>query len=221
MVASGISEPAGNGVRAGMFGSEGGLEDRVGARQLHACASQISAVAAEAHSLTGSRYRTLAALEQADRHLEQAQPGDAPSWLREFMPARMQHYRGACLARVGHARYSATILHDALDRHAPASNNRALIHADLAIAYARLKEPEQACAALTRGAEAVRRSRSAMRYERLHAARSYPRPLAAGAVHSGVGRAAHRRRGRLLGVVDLGRNCRGLGPFQAKLAGIS
>jgi hypothetical protein len=85
----------------------------------------------------------------------------------------MQHYRGACLARVGHARYAATILHDALDRHAPASNNRALIHADLAVAYARLKEPEQACAALIRAAEGVRGSRSAMRYERLHAARAY------------------------------------------------
>lgn len=89
----------------------------------------LAAVAAEAHSLTGSRYRTLAALEQADRHLERIQPGDAPSWLRGFAPARMQHYRGACLARVDHARYAATILHDALDRHALASNNRALIHA--------------------------------------------------------------------------------------------
>jgi uncharacterized protein YfaS (alpha-2-macroglobulin family) len=85
----------------------------------------------------------------------------------------MQHYRGACLARIGHARYAATILHDALDRHALASNNRALIHADLAVAYARLKEPEQACAALTRAAEGVRGARSAMRYERLHAARAY------------------------------------------------
>jgi hypothetical protein len=121
----------------------------------------LAAVAAEAHSMTGSRYRTLAALEQADRHLERAQQGDAPSWLRGFVPARMQHYRGACLARVGHARYAATILHDALTRHAPASNNRAL------------KEPEQASAALTRAAEGVRGSRSAMRYERLHAARSY------------------------------------------------
>jgi ATP/maltotriose-dependent transcriptional regulator MalT len=133
----------------------------------------LAAVAAEAHSMTGSRYRTLAALEQADRHLERAQPGDAPSWLRGFVPARMQHYRGACLARVGHARYAATILHDALDRHAPASNNRALIHTDLAVAYARLREPEQACAALTRAAAGVRESRSAMRYERLHAARAY------------------------------------------------
>jgi ATP/maltotriose-dependent transcriptional regulator MalT len=136
----------------------------------------LAAVAAEAQSLTGSRYRTLAALEQADRHLEQAQHGEAPSWLRGFVPARMQHYRGACLARVGHARYAATILHDALGRHAPASHNRALIHADLAVAYARLKEPEQACAALTRGAEGVRGSRSAMRYERLLTARSYLDP---------------------------------------------
>jgi hypothetical protein len=133
----------------------------------------LAAVAAEAHSITGSRYRTLAALEQADRHLERAQQGDAPSWLRGFAPARIQHYRGACLARVGHARYAATILHDALGRHAPASNNRALIHTDLAVAYARLKEPEQACAALARAVEAVRGSRSAMRYERLHTARSY------------------------------------------------
>jgi ATP/maltotriose-dependent transcriptional regulator MalT len=133
----------------------------------------LAAVAAEAHAMTGSRYRTLAALEQADRHLERAQQGEAPSWLRGFAPARMQHYRGACLARVDHARYAATILHDALDRHAPASNNRALIRADLAVAYARLKEPEQACAALTQAAEGVRGSRSAMRYERVHAARSY------------------------------------------------
>ena len=133
----------------------------------------LAAVAAEAHSLTGSRYRTLAALEQADRHLERAQLGDTPSWLRGFVPARMQHYRGACLGRVGHARYAATILHDALGRHVPASNNRALIHADLAVAYARLKEPEQACAALAKAAEGVRGSRSAMRYERLHAARAY------------------------------------------------
>lgn len=133
----------------------------------------LAAVAAEAHSMTGSRYRTLAALEQADRHLERTQQGDAPSWLRGFVPARMQHYRGACLARVGHARYAATILHDALGRHAAASNNRALIRADLAVAYARLKEPEQACIVLTRAAEGVRGSRSAMRYERLYAARSY------------------------------------------------
>jgi hypothetical protein len=133
----------------------------------------LAAVAAEAHALTGSRYRTLAALEQADHHLERAAQGDAPSWLRGFAPARMQHYRGACLARVGHARYAATILHDALDRHAPASNNRALILADLAVAYARLKQPEQACAALIRAAEGVRGARSAMRYERLHAARAY------------------------------------------------
>lgn len=133
----------------------------------------LAAVTAEAHAMTGSRSRTLAALEQADRHLERAQQGDTPSWLRGFVPARIQHYRGACLARVGHARYAATILHDALARHAPASNNRALIHADLAVAYARLKEPEQACAALTRAAEGVRGSRSAMRYERLHTARSY------------------------------------------------
>lgn len=133
----------------------------------------LAAVGAEAHSITGSRYRTLAALEQADRHLERAAQGDAPSWLRGFAPVRMQHYRGACLARIGHARYAATILHDALDRHALASNNRALIHADLAVAYARLKEPEQACAALTRAAEGVRGARSAMRYERLHAARAY------------------------------------------------
>lgn len=55
----------------------------------------------------------------------------------------------------------------------PASNNRALIHADLAVAYAHLKEPEQACAALTRAAEGVQGSRSAMRFERLSAARSY------------------------------------------------
>jgi hypothetical protein len=89
------------------------------------------------------------------------------------VPARIQHYRGACLARVGHAHYAATILHDALDRHAPTSNNRALIHADLAVAYARLKEPEQACVELTRAAVGIRESRSAMRYERLHAARSY------------------------------------------------
>jgi hypothetical protein len=115
----------------------------------------------------------LAALEQADRHLERAQPGDTPSWLRGFVPTRMQHYRGACLARVDHARYAATILHDALERHTPASNNRALIHADLAVAYARLKEPEQACAALAQAAERVGGSRSAMRYERLHAARTY------------------------------------------------
>jgi hypothetical protein len=94
----------------------------------------LAAVAAEAYSITGSRYRTLAALEQADRHLERAQQGDVPSWLRGFVPARMQHYRGACLARVGHPRYAATILHDALQRHVPASNNRALIHADLAVA---------------------------------------------------------------------------------------
>jgi hypothetical protein len=133
----------------------------------------LAAVAAEAHSITGSQYRTLAALEQADRHLERAQQGDTPSWLRGFVPARMQHYRGACLARVGHARSAATILHDALIRHAPASNNRALIRADLAVAYARLKEPEQACAALVQAAEGVRGSRSAMRYERLHGARSY------------------------------------------------
>lgn len=133
----------------------------------------LAAVAAEAHAMTGSQYRALAALEQADRHLERAQPGDTPSWLRGFVPARMQHYRGACLARVGHARSAATILHDALIRHAPASNNRALIRADLAVAYARLKEPEQACAALTQAAERVRGSRSAMRYERLHAARAY------------------------------------------------
>jgi hypothetical protein len=139
----------------------------------HVTRAYLAAVAAEAHSMTGGRYRTLAALEQADRHLDRAQPGDAPSWLRGFIPARMQHYRGACLARVGHARYAATILHDALDRHAPASNNRALIRADLAVAYARLKEPEQACAALIRAAEGVCGSRSAMRYERLHAARAY------------------------------------------------
>lgn len=85
----------------------------------------------------------------------------------------MQHYRGACLACVGHARSAATILHDALIRHAPASNNRAIIRADLAVAYARLKEPEQACAEFDRAAEGVRGSRSAMRYERMHAARSY------------------------------------------------
>ena len=133
----------------------------------------LAAVAAEVHSMTGSCYRTLAALEQADHYLQRAEQADAPSWLRGFVPARMQHYCGGCLARVGQPRYAATILHDALGRHSPSSNNRALIHADLAVAYARLKEPEQACAALTRAAEGVRGARSAMRYERLHAARAY------------------------------------------------
>ncbi len=132
----------------------------------------VAAVTAELHSLTGSRYRTLASLEQADSHLERADLSDSPSWLRTFVPARVQHYRGACLARVGHARYAATILHDALGRHGQSSNNRALILADLTTAYVRLKEPEQACTMLSRAIESVRDSRSAMRFERLTTARS-------------------------------------------------
>ncbi|HYY81332.1 MAG TPA: hypothetical protein VFD04_19450 [Actinomycetes bacterium] len=132
----------------------------------------LAAVAAEAQSIAGSRSRTLAALDRAEALLEQADSGSTPTWLRQFAPSRLASYRGACYVRIGRARQAKAVLEDALAEHA-AGNDQVYPLADLAGAHARLQEPEQACAALGRAAGQVRGARSAMRLERLYAARAH------------------------------------------------
>lgn len=123
----------------------------------------LHATQARAHSLLGDAIATRTAVMTAERHREQARPGEEPAWLAFYSDAGFAADLGRCLRDAGEVKEAVRLTRQALDGYEPwRVRNRCFAQIDLTAAHLAAGDLEQAASA---GRDALR---TAVRVDSTH-----------------------------------------------------
>lgn len=122
--------------------------------------SLLSAVEARGHALAGDANGTRAAVHEAERQYERANPDEEPAWLGFYTEAELSADLGRCLRDAGEPEQGTRLIKQALDSYEPwRVRSRCFVQTDLATAHLVSRDLEQAASL---GRDAVRTDRKSV-----------------------------------------------------------